>query len=128
MASQRDASIFSEHTSAVLAGAFAVVGVLLAALGLYGTLSYGVGLRVREIGVRLALGADPADIVRMVARQALLVVAIGVAVGVPVAYGVASLVRSQLFGVPAFDPIVAGVAVGVLRLRPRWPPARAARR
>ena len=114
MASQRDASIFSEHTSAVLAGAFAVVGVLLAALGLYGTLSYGVGLRVREIGVRLALGADPADIVRMVARQALLVVAIGVAVGVPVAYGVASLVRSQLFGVPAFDPIVAGGAVGVL--------------
>ena len=50
----------------------------------------------------------------MVARQALLVVAIGVAVGVPVAYGVASLVRSQLFGVPAFDPIVAGGAVGVL--------------
>lgn len=114
MQSQRDASIFSEHTSAVLAGAFAVIGVLLAALGLYGTLSYGVAQRVREIGVRLALGADPGDIVRMIARQALLVVAIGVGFGVPVAYGVATLVRSQLFGVPAFDPVVAAMTAGAL--------------
>ena len=70
MEAQRNASIFSEHTSAVLAGAFAALAMLLAALGLYGTLSYGVAQRVREIGVRLALGAEPRAIVRMIARQA----------------------------------------------------------
>ncbi len=114
MEEQRNVSIFSEHTSAVLAAAFAALAMLLAAIGLYGTLSYGVAQRVREIGVRLALGAEPRAIVQMIARQAAWVVAGGLALGIPVAYGVARLVQSQLFGVPAFDPLVAASTVGVL--------------
>lgn len=114
MAAQRRESMVAERSSAFAAGAFAVVALLLAALGLYGTLSHGVAQRLREIGVRLALGAEPRAIVRLVARQAVRLVAAGLLLGTPLASGVATLVRAQLFGVPIYDPAVAVGTVAAL--------------
>lgn len=107
MVDQRRQSMVAERSSAFVAGAFAAVALLLAALGLYGTLSHGVAQRLREIGVRLALGAEPRAIVRLIAGQAARLVLVGLVLGAPLAYGVAVLVRSQLFGVQAHDPAVA---------------------
>lgn len=115
MAEQRLQSMMAERSSAYVAGAFAAVALLLAALGLYGTLSHGVAQRLREIGVRLALGAEPRAIVSLVAGQAGRLVVLGLVLGLPLAYGLASVVRSQLFGVEAFDVAVgAGTLVALV--------------
>lgn len=115
MADQRQQTLVAERSSAFIAGAFAVVALLLAATGLYGTLSHGVAQRLREIGVRLALGAEPQAIVRLIVGQAARLVLIGFALGVPLAYVLATVVRAQLFGVEAYDPLVgAGTAVALL--------------
>ena len=111
---QRRDSIVGERTMAYLASVFGGLALLLAALGLYGVLSHGVTQRFREIGVRVAMGAQPRDIVRLIMSQASRLVAMGLLLGVPFASGLAALVRSQLFGVPAFDPLAIGIAVAVL--------------
>ena len=112
-------------------GAFALVAVLLAALGLYGVLSHGVTQRFREIGVRVAMGAQPGDIVRLILSQAGRLVALGLTLGVPVAAGLAGLVASTLFGVPRFDAGAITLALLVLAgsalLAAYVPAARAAR-
>ena len=131
MARQRDDSIVAERTMAYLATVFGGIALLLAALGLYGVLNHGVTQRFREIGVRVALGAQRADIVNLVLGQAGRLLAAGLALGVPIAFGVASLVRSQLFGVPAFDAVAISAALLVLAgsagLAAYLPAARAAR-
>jgi ABC-type antimicrobial peptide transport system permease subunit len=110
---------------------FGAIALLLAALGLYGVLSHGVTQRFREIGVRVALGAQPRDIVTLIMSQAGRLVIGGLALGIPVAVAVAALVRSQLFGVPAWDTVAIGIALGVLAvsaaLAAYLPAARAAR-
>jgi ABC-type antimicrobial peptide transport system permease subunit len=95
-------------------GAFAVVALILAALGLFGVLSYGVRLRGREFGIRMALGAQPAGIRVMVLRQGLIVSGIGIAVGVAFAAGLSRFMRSMLFEVSPLNPIVFGGAVGFM--------------
>ncbi|MBP9945016.1 MAG: ABC transporter permease, partial [Vicinamibacteria bacterium] len=131
MAEQRDASISAERTMAYLATVFGALALLLAALGLYGVLSHGVTQRFREIGVRVAMGAQPADIVKLILGQAGRLLVGGLALGVPVAAGVAALVRSQLFGVPAYDGPSIALALLVLAgsaiLAAYLPAARAAR-
>ena len=131
MAQQRADSISAERTMAYLATVFGALALLLAALGLYGVLSHGVTQRFREIGVRVALGAQPAQIVRLIMGQAGRLLAVGLLLGVPVAAGVAALVRSQLFGVPAWDTAAIGLALFVLAasatLAAYLPAARAAR-
>ncbi len=131
LARHRDDSIVAERTMAYLATVFGAIALLLAALGLYGVLNHGVTQRFREIGVRVALGAQRADIVTLVMGQAGRLLAAGLALGVPVAFGVSTLVRSQLFGVPAFDGVAIAASLFVLAgsavLAAYLPAARAAR-
>ena len=95
-------------------GAFAVVALILAALGLFGVLSYGVRLRGREFGIRMALGAQRSSIRVMVLRQGLIVSGLGIAIGVAFAAGLSRFMRAMLFEVSPLNPIVFGGAVGFM--------------
>ena len=101
-----DETIGQQRTFAALGGGFAVLAVLIACVGLYGTMAYSVARRTAEIGVRMALGAQRAKVVRMVLRDVIVVAAVGLAVGVPVAYTMSNVVGSFLFGVQPRDPAV----------------------
>jgi predicted permease len=107
-------SLYRPRLTAFLATAFGLLAALLAALGLYGVVAYNVERRRPEIGVRLALGGLPGDVLRLVMRDVAVMVAIGVAVGLPVAIAGARLVRSQLYGLTPEDPLALGVAVALL--------------
>jgi putative ABC transport system permease protein len=100
----------------VLLSAFAAVALLLAAVGIYGVLAYFVTQRGRELGVRLALGARPSALFRLVIGQGLRPVAVGAVAGVLGALAVTSLLQSLLFGVEAIDVPTYGVAVALLGL------------
>ncbi len=96
-------------------GAFAAIAFLLAAVGIHGLVSFAVSIRTPEVGVRLALGARPRDIINMFLKQGLVVGVLGVAVAVPLAYLAARGMGSLLFGVQPGDPVIY-VAAGVLAL------------
>jgi putative ABC transport system permease protein len=97
-----------------LLGIFAGVAVLLAAVGIYGVMSYSVSERTHEIGIRMALGAERSDVLGLIAKLWLKLTFIGVAIGVALALGVARLISSFLFGVKPTDPLTyAAVAVGL---------------
>jgi predicted permease len=116
---------------AVLMGLFAALGLLLGAVGIYGVLAYTVSQRRREIGVRMALGAKPHDVLRMVLGGGLRLVGVGVAVGLAGALALARLMDSVLYGVRPHDPVTfASVVVGLLgvALFASWLPARRAMR
>jgi putative ABC transport system permease protein len=115
--------------NAVLVLVFACTAVLLASLGLYGVMAYTVRLRERELGVRLALGASPSSVMRMVVGRGMLLVAAGLAAGLVIAWWLASLLESLLFGVSASDPATFLAALGTLALvgaLSTWLPARRA--
>jgi len=108
---------------------FAAAALLLAAVGLYGVISGGVSERMREIGIRTALGATPGDLVRAVVGRSLLLTLGGTAIGLAGAYAASRLLQSMLFGVSRFDPLTNVVVVGVLAavtLLASWAPARRA--
>ncbi|MPY87054.1 MAG: FtsX-like permease family protein [Luteitalea sp.] len=92
----------------------ALLGLLLSAVGLYGVVAYGVRERARELGIRLALGARPSDVRRLVLRQGFTMVGIGLAVGGLATVGFTQVVRSALFGVGPLDPATLGVVCAVL--------------
>jgi predicted permease len=101
----RIASNFDQQrTVAKLAGLFSALALILAAVGLYGVAAYSVARRTNEIGVRMALGANRMRVVQMVLRGALMQMAIGLLIGVPIAIGCAKLLSAQLFQVGAWDP------------------------
>ena len=104
LASRLDASVAQPRFAALTVGAFALLALILSAAGLYGTLSYSVSQRTREIGVRSALGATRGDIVRLVFSQGLLVVASGLGLGLTAAALGSSVMSSLLFGVTSRDP------------------------
>jgi ABC-type antimicrobial peptide transport system permease subunit len=93
---------------------FAVSALLLAGLGVYGVLTYSVSQRYREIGLRLALGAQRANVYWLVLRDGLLPVAIGAVAGIAVAFGSARLVSGLLYQISPYDPLLSAGAVGVL--------------
>ena len=95
-----------------LAGGFGALGLALACVGLYGLLGYSVVRRTKEIGIRMALGAQQYEVLWMIARRALRLVAVGVALGLPVAWVASRSLRSMLFGLTTTDPsILAGALV-----------------
>jgi predicted permease len=109
---QQSSSAYLHRSSAWLAGGFAALALLLGAVGLYGILSYSVSQRTREIGVRMALGAQRSSVYRLILREAGWVTAMGIFAGVACSIGSAMLMRSLLFGVRAVDlPTIATVAV-----------------
>jgi predicted permease len=107
-------SISEERLLAKVATAFGVLALLLAAIGLYGVMTYAITRRTSEIGLRIALGAQRSNVVSMVLFDALRVVAVGVVVGVPLALVAVRLLRTQLFEVALVDPASIVVAVVVL--------------
>jgi putative ABC transport system permease protein len=131
MEARVSASVAAPRFYAMLLGLFAALALGLAAVGLYGVLSYNVSQRHREIGVRMALGAERGDILRLVVRQGLLLVLAGVGIGVAGAYGVTRFLRALLFGITPTDPATyAGICVLLLAVAfaACWVPARRATR
>ena len=94
-------------------GALALVALLLAGVGIYGVVGFTVSQRSREIGVRMALGARPVGIARLVLREGFVMALVGIAVGLAVAYGAARAWSSLLFGVPPADPVTLLTAAGL---------------
>src|SRR6266436_1821114 len=137
--SESDASMeasLSENVAAprfrtLLLGIFAGLAVCLAMAGVYGVMSYVVGQRSNELGLRMALGASPGDVLRLVLRQALILAGTGIVVGLAGAIVVTQLLGSMLFGVKATDPMTyAGVVVllAIVALVASYIPARRAAR
>jgi ABC-type antimicrobial peptide transport system permease subunit len=114
VAAQARENIFLDRFMGTLATALAVLAVVLAAVGIYGVLSYGVMQRLREIGLRIALGAAPRNVRGMVLKQVGFMAAIGIVVGVSLALVLGDVGRSLLFGLTPTDPFVPAVAVLVL--------------
>jgi predicted permease len=104
----------SERLIARLTGLFGLLALVLASVGLYGITAYSVARRTGEIGVRMALGANRTNVVIMVLRTALLLVGVGLALGIPIALLGGRLMRSQLYGVHAYDPLTLFIAVVAL--------------
>lgn len=112
---QIEISLFIQRLLATLSTVFGGVSTLLAALGLYGVMAFMVARRTREIGIRMALGADTGSVVWMVMREVLLLAAIGVAIGVGVAWAATRLIQAQLFGIQATDRFtIAAAALGIV--------------
>ncbi len=111
-------------------GAFAVIALVLASLGVYGVVAYAVSMRTREIGVRIALGAQTRDVVRMVVRQGVVLAVVGVAIGLVGALAVSRLLASALYGISATDPstflLIPLMLAGVALLASYLPARRAA--
>jgi predicted permease len=105
MERQLDLSVSLERTMATLAMSFSALALLMTAVGLYGVLAFATAQRTREIGVRMALGAQRSSVVMLVMREMALTAIIGVAVALPAAFGLSRLLRSQLYGVQPGDPL-----------------------
>jgi predicted permease len=124
-------SLLRERLMATLSGAFALLAGLLATLGLYGVISYMVARRQNEIGVRMALGADRARVVRLVLREAVWLLGVGLVFGIAIALAAGRFAASLLFGLKPYDPVsmIAGVALlAIVTLGASYFPAlRAAR-
>jgi predicted permease len=124
-------SLFADRLLATLSTAFAVLATLLAAVGLYGVMSYAVARRRKEIGVRMALGADAATVQRMVLGEISVMAVIGIVIGLAAAIGLGQLVRTALFGMSPLDPMAlagATVLLSVVIFFAGWMPARKASR
>lgn len=128
---QINRQLASDWLTAALAEIFGVLAALLAAIGIYGLLAYAVTQRTREIGVRMALGADTGRVGRMILNDVSRLVGIGILLGLPLAYGLSRLVNSMLYGVKAFEfPIVGSalLVMVVVALAAAYLPARRATR
>ena len=121
-------TLVTERAISRLSGIFGLLALALAAIGLYGVMSYNVTGRTNEIGIRMSLGAQPADILKLVLREILILIGIGVALGLPSIWAVKRIVAAQLFGISALDPlaisgatfVLAAVAVVAGYLPARW--------
>ena len=124
-------SVGDQRLHTVLLGTFAALGLSLALLGVYGVISYSVTRRTQEIGVRVALGAGPADVLRMVMRQGLALIATGAGIGLVAALAMTRLISGELYGVKPNDPATLFAAVLLILLvggMACWTPARRAMR
>jgi ABC-type antimicrobial peptide transport system permease subunit len=109
-------NVFMDRLLTVLAGSFAGLATLLAAIGLYGVLAYTVAQRTREIGLRMALGAAPDRVRRMILSQMGIMTVVGGAIGLALAVLVGWYAQSLLFGLKGYDPVVFASSAGLLGL------------
>jgi predicted permease len=109
-----DESLRTDHFVAQLSSAFGVLAIILASVGLYGIMAFTVARRTRDIGIRMALGANRSNIVRQVLGETLILMLIGIAVGVPIALAGTRLIKSMLFGLGVADPLAIAAACVIL--------------
>jgi putative ABC transport system permease protein len=131
LAQQKDGALYTERLSAMLLTLFGLLALSLAAVGIYGVLSYAVTERRREMGVRLALGARPRDLLRLVVGQGLTLALIGLVIGMGASFALTRLIAKLLYGVSATDPltfVVIPLLLVVVALLACWIPARRATR
>jgi ABC-type antimicrobial peptide transport system permease subunit len=123
--------LMQRRVGMTLLGAFAGLALLLASLGIYGILYYSVSQRTHEIGLRMALGARPLDILRMVGGAGIALTGIGIAIGLPAAFALSRVISSLLFKVSATDPLVfvsvPSILIGVALIASYLPARRATR-
>jgi len=128
---QKDSSLYSSRMAAILLTCFGLLAVLLAAIGLYGVMSYLVGGRTREIGIRMALGAQRQDVLRLVMTDGLWVVVVGLLVGLGGAFACTRLASAFLYGITATDPVTfvsISILLAAVALIANYVPARRALR
>jgi ABC-type antimicrobial peptide transport system permease subunit len=131
LSDQIDSSLAQERLTAMLSGFFGGLALLLAGIGLYGVTAYSVGRRRREIGIRMALGAKPVVVVRMVVGRVAVLVGLGIVIGTAVSLWAAQFVDKLLFGLKPRDPLTLSIAAAVLAAIGAvagWLPARRATR
>ncbi|MCX6611785.1 MAG: ABC transporter permease [Acidobacteria bacterium] len=119
MASTIENSLQVERLLSMLCSAFGLLATLLAAIGLYGVMAYNVARRTREIGIRLALGAEKSTVMSMVMRDVGSMLAIGLFIGIPLAVALGRFVESQLFGLKGWDPLIltgASICLGIVAI------------
>jgi putative ABC transport system permease protein len=122
-------SVAEPKFSAMLIGLFAGLALILSCIGLYGVMSYAVAQRTRELGIRMALGAQRRDVLRLVIRQGIGLTLLGAAIGVAIAVALTRMMKSWLFGVSPTDPLtfaVAALLLTIVALLSCWVPARRA--
>jgi predicted permease len=107
---QQEQSLITERLVASLSSAFGILATVLAAIGLYGVMAYLVAQRTREIGIRMALGAESGHVLWLVMKEVLALVAIGVAIGLPAAWGLTRFAKSQLYGIQPNDTLTIALA------------------
>jgi predicted permease len=113
---QLDETLLTDRLIALLSAGFGLLATVLASVGLYGVMAFVVARRRKELGIRLALGAQPGRVIWMVMREVLLLLAIGLAVGIPAALALGRYVSAQLYGIEANDPSIAVMTVILLAL------------
>jgi putative ABC transport system permease protein len=129
MVSRVDKSIAAPRVSVIVLTVFAGLAMLLAAIGIYGVLSYAVAQRIREIGIRMALGADAARVQRLIVRQGMTPAMMGLGLGLAAAFAVTGLMEKLLFGVAPKDPVtfaIVGVFLATIAFLASYIPARRA--
>ncbi|HUN99412.1 MAG TPA: FtsX-like permease family protein, partial [Bradyrhizobium sp.] len=128
---QIDRQLANDRLIATLSEIFGGLAALLAAIGIYGLLAYGVTQRIREIGIRMALGADAANVGKMILSEMSWLLLIGIAIGLPLTYGLGKLLNSMLYGVKAFELATVGISLvlmALVALAAAYIPARRATR
>ncbi len=113
---QLDETLLNDRLIALLSAGFGLLATLLASIGLYGVMAFVVARRRKELGLRLALGAEPSKVLWLVMKEVLILLSIGLAVGIPTAIGLGRYVSSQLYGIEPNDPWIAGSTVALLAL------------
>ncbi|HEV2690788.1 MAG TPA: FtsX-like permease family protein, partial [Bryobacteraceae bacterium] len=129
MTERLNQSLWARRGYSWLFAAFAIVAVVLAAAGIYGVISYAVSQRTQEIGIRMALGAQPRQVLRQTLTAGMILVSVGVAIGLLVALGAVRLLQTLLFGVSPRDPLIFGaviLGVAAVGLLANFVPARRA--
>jgi predicted permease len=128
---QIDATISNERAFAALSSGLGLLALILASVGIYGVMAYAVARRTNEIGIRMALGAQSGQVLRMILRESLLLAGAGVVIGIVAAAGLARYVAAMLYGLKPYDPVtIAGtvlVMLGVALFAAWWPARRASR-
>jgi predicted permease len=111
---QLDETLLTDRLIALLSAGFGLLATILASIGLYGVMAFVVARRRKELGIRLALGAQPGRVIWMVMREVLVLLSIGLAVGIPAAFSLGQFVSNQLYGIQARDPWIAGATMLLL--------------